>query len=240
MAEAIVLLSGGLDSATTLACAIREGRRAHALTVSYGQRHGAEIERARAIATALGAASHRVVHVDLSFLTGSALVDPGVDVPKDRSDHDIAAGVPTTYVPARNTIMLSLALAWAETLGASEIWLGVNAVDYSGYPDCRPEFLQAFEDVANRGTRAGAEGGRFRVVAPLLHASKAAIVRQAIDLGVDLAVTLSCYDPGTGGRPCGRCDACRLRARGFAEAGVSDPATGSPIRDVSDSESRES
>ena len=219
-------LSGGLDSATTLALAREAGFEAHALTVRYGQRHEVEIERAAALASALGAASHRVVLVDLAFAGGSALTDPDIAVPKGRTPAAIGAGVPVTYVPARNTLFLTLALAWAETLGARDLFLGVNAVDYSGYPDCRPEFLEAFERLAAVATKAGDEGASFRVHAPLLRMTKADIVRRAVELGLDLSLTLSCYDPSQAGRPCGACDACLLRAKGFREAGIDDPALG--------------
>jgi 7-cyano-7-deazaguanine synthase len=195
----------------------------HALTVAYGQRHAVEVERAVAIAKRLAAASHRIVTVDMSFLRGSALTDREIAVPKDRSDGEIAHGIPATYVPARNTVLLSLALAWAESLEARDLVIGVNAIDFSGYPDCRPEFLRAFEALAAAGTRAGAQGDAWHVHAPLQHATKADIVRQAVALGVPLELTISCYDPGQGGVPCGACDACLLRARGFDEAGVVDP-----------------
>lgn len=221
---AVVLLSGGMDSATTLAMAVRDGFEAHALTVAYGQRHGIEIERAGEIAKAMGAASHRVAAVDLSVPGGSSLTDPSLPVPRARSDGEIAAGIPSTYVPARNTVFLSLALSWAETLGARDLYIGVNAVDFSGYPDCRPGFLEAFENLARIGTRAGVEGEKIRVHAPLLNLSKAQIVQRAVELGVDLARTVSCYDPSPEGKPCRQCDACRLRARGFEEAGIEDPA----------------
>ena len=224
MARAVVLLSGGLDSATCLAWAVAQRFAAHALTVDYGQRHAVEIERAALIAQRLGASSHRVLPVDLSLLTGSALTDRSVEVPKGRSDGAIASGIPSTYVPARNTILLSLALAWAEVLEARDLVIGVNAIDYSGYPDCRPEFLRAFEAMAAAGTRAGVSGEPCRIHAPLVDASKAEIVRRAVALGVPLDLTISCYDPGPGGRPCRSCDACVLRARGFYEAGVADPA----------------
>ena len=224
MPRAVVLLSGGLDSATCLAWAVREEFDAHALTVHYGQRHGVEIERARRIAVALGASSHRIVDLDLTFLAGSALTDRSVAVPKGRSDETIAASIPPTYVPARNALFLTLALAWAEALGARDLVIGVNAIDYSGYPDCRPEFLRAFEALARAGTRAGVEGAPARVHAPLAALTKAEIVRRALDWGVPIAQTLSCYDPSANGTPCGACDACRPRDRGFREAGIADPA----------------
>ncbi len=223
-ARAVVLFSGGLDSATVLALAVREGFAVHALTVDYGQRHRVEIERARALAPRLGAVSHRVVRVELAALARSALTDPTQAVPRDRPEHALTSEIPPTYVPARNTVLLALALAWAESLGASDLFAGMNAVDFSGYPDCRPQFLEAFEALAHVATRSGVEGARFRVHAPLLHATKAQIVRRALELGVDLAATWSCYDPSPQGMPCGACDACRLRARGFREAGLVDPA----------------
>jgi len=226
--RAVVLLSGGLDSATTLAWAIARGFECHALTVRYGQRHELEVERARAIAQAAGAASHRVLDVDLASLGGSALTDPSLPLPRHRSPEQIGAGIPSTYVPARNTILLGIALAWAEILDARDIFLGVNAVDYSGYPDCRPAFLEAFEKLAEVGTRAGVEGGRFRIHAPLLHMTKGEIVRKAIELGVKAELTLSCYAPAPDGTPCGACDACLLRRRGFEEAGIEDPALRPP------------
>lgn len=231
MRRAIVLLSGGLDSATTLALAIREGFETHALTADYGQRHVLEVERAAAIARSLRAASHRVVGVDLSFAAGCALTDRTTPVPKSHIEDAIGTGIPPTYVPARNTILLALALSWAETLGARDLFLGVNTVDFSGYPDCRPIFLDAFEKLSRVATRAGVEGERFRVHAPLLHLSKAEIVLKALELGVDTALTLSCYDPGPDGAPCGACDACVLRARGFRDAGVRDPARRGEIRE---------
>lgn len=219
MKTAVCLLSGGLDSSACLAAARREGFRCYALTIDYGQRHRAELEAAARVARSLGAEAHRVLRLDLRAFGGSALTAE-IAVPKDA----LAPGIPVTYVPARNTIFLSLALAWAETLGAEDIFLGVNAVDYSGYPDCRPEFLRAYEEMANLATKAGVEGRqRLRLRAPLLELSKAEIVRLAVELGVDLSLTHSCYDPLAGGRPCGHCDACLLRRRGFAEAGVADP-----------------
>ena len=223
--SAVVLLSGGLDSATTLALAVERGFEAYALTVRYGQRQQLEVERAAGLAAALGAREHRVVELDLTFLSGSALVDRSVEVPVNRSaDEILAGGIPPTYVPGRNALFLSLALAWAESLGARDIFLGVNAVDYSGYPDCRPEFLEAFERLTRTATRAGVEGDPVRIHAPLMRDSKAGIVRKALALGVDVGRTLSCYRPDSAGRPCGGCDSCRLRARGFSEAGLVDPA----------------
>jgi 7-cyano-7-deazaguanine synthase len=220
---AVVLLSGGLDSATALAVARQEGYRCHALTVSYGQRHAAELEAAARVAAALGAAEHRTVHLDLRGFGGSALTGD-LDVPKDRAPEAMAAGIPVTYVPARNTVFLALALAWAEVLGSFDIFMGVNILDYSGYPDCRPEFVAAFERLADLATKAGVEGrGRFRVHTPLIRLPKADIIRLGVELGVDYALTHSCYDPGPGGAACGRCDACRLRRDGFAAAGVPDP-----------------
>jgi 7-cyano-7-deazaguanine synthase len=224
MPRAVILLSGGLDSATTLAIAVREGFACHALTVRYGQRHAHEIDRAVRMARSLGAEEHRIVDADLTFAKGSALTDPDVAVPKASAGAPIEAGIPCTYVPARNTVLLALALAYAESIGAVDLFVGVNAVDYSGYPDCRPEFLEAFESLARLATRQGVEGRGVRVHAPLLRCSKAEIVRRAVALGVELRDTLSCYDPAANGHPCGACDACRLRAKGFAEAGISDPA----------------
>jgi 7-cyano-7-deazaguanine synthase len=215
-----VLLSGGLDSYTAAAIARTEGFEIHALTVRYGQRHAHEIEAARAVAGALGVARHVELDVDLSAFGGSSLVGAG-PVPKDRPIDP--AEIPSTYVPARNTVFLSLSLAWAEALGALDIVIGVNALDYSGYPDCRPEFIQAFEHLATLATARGVQGGRFRIHAPLLALSKAEIIRRGLALGLDYGLTHSCYDPGTGGRPCGRCDSCVLRAAGFAQAGADDP-----------------
>ncbi|HUL58283.1 MAG TPA: 7-cyano-7-deazaguanine synthase QueC [Anaeromyxobacteraceae bacterium] len=220
--RAVVLLSGGLDSSTCLAVARRDGFEVHALSVDYGQRHRDELSRARRVARALGAADHRVVKVDLSAFGGSALTDPAIAVPRRRPVSRMASEIPVTYVPARNTVLLALALAHAETVGAEDVYIGVNAIDYSGYPDCRPEFLRAFERVARLATRAGVEGRPLRIRAPLVRLGKAAIVRLGTRLGVDYAMTLSCYDP-SGGKACGECDACRLRRRGFLEAGLPDP-----------------
>ena len=224
--SAIVLLSGGLDSSTCLAVARRDGFEAHALSVDYGQRHRLELDAARVVAARLAAASHRVVRVDLSALSGSALTGP-TPVPKDRPAAEIGRGIPVTYVPARNTVLLGIATAAAEASGADVVYLGINALDYSGYPDCRPEFLDAFREVARLGTKRGVEGRPIEFRAPLLRETKAGIARLAVSLGVPVAETLSCYDPvGGGGRPvlhCGRCDACLLRRRGFREAGIPDP-----------------
>jgi 7-cyano-7-deazaguanine synthase len=220
--RAVVLLSGGLDSYTAGAIAASEGFQLFALTVEYGQRHVREIGSARAVARALGVARHLELAVDLRKIGGSSLTsDEGV--PRDRLEHQIGEGIPSTYVPARNTILLSLALGWAEVVGAYDLVIGVNALDYSGYPDCRPEFVQAFETLANLATRAGVEGARFRIHTPLVAMSKADIVRRGVALGLDYGLTHSCYDPAPDGRPCGRCDSCALRARGFHEAGVADP-----------------
>ncbi len=221
--RAVVLLSGGLDSATTLAEARAAGYEAFALTIRYGQRHAVEIEAARRVARALGAARHVELDIDLRAFGGSALTAQ-IDVPKDRPDEAIAAGIPITYVPARNTVFLSLALAWAETLGAFDVFIGVNCVDYSGYPDCRPEFLRSFEELANLATQAGVEGrGRFRIHAPLLTLDKPAIIRRGLELGVDYSLTHSCYDPTEGGLACGRCDSCRIRRSAFDRLGLVDP-----------------
>jgi 7-cyano-7-deazaguanine synthase len=219
---AVVLLSGGLDSTTVLAIAREQGYAPHALSFRYGQRHAHELQAAAGVAHALGAVRHVVATIDLRIFGGSALTDADLAVPKHRDLDD--AQIPITYVPARNTVFLSFALAWAETLAASDIFIGVNALDYSGYPDCRPEYIAAFEAMANLATRAGVEGRqRLKIHAPLMHLNKAQIVREGLRLGVDYALTSSCYDPGPGGRPCRGCDACRLRARGFAEAGLADP-----------------
>jgi 7-cyano-7-deazaguanine synthase len=220
MAAAVVLLSGGLDSATAAALARHEGFALHALTVRYGQRQAAEVEAARRVAAALGALRHDVIDVDLRAFGGSSLVGDG-DVPKGRDPG--AASVPSTYVPARNTVLLSLALAYAEATAAERIVIGVNALDYSGYPDCRPEFIAAFQYLASLGTRAGLEGRAPRIWAPLQNLTKAGIIRLGLELGLDYGLTTSCYDPAPSGRPCRRCDSCQLRARGFAEAGVPDP-----------------
>ncbi len=218
MRPAVVLLSGGLDSATVLALARSGGFRCHALSVRYGQRHLAELDAAIEIAAALGAAEHRIMSVDLAGIGGSALTDPATAVPESPT-----AGIPITYVPARNTLFLALALGWAEVLGAEDIFVGVNAVDYSGYPDCRPEFIASFERLARLATKAGIEGGTLTVHAPLVHMSKAEIVRTGLRLGVDFGLTVSCYQADSAGRACGRCDSCRIRAAGFVEAGVPDP-----------------
>jgi len=222
MPRAVVLLSGGLDSATALAWAKAYDYELYALSVDYGQRHKVELERAAAVAAHLGAAEHRIVTIDLRAFGGSALT-ADIAVPKDRTDDAMAHGVPITYVPARNTILLGLALGYAETVGAFDIFIGANVLDYSGYPDCRPAFLNAFEALANLATQAGIEGGRFRIRAPLLQMTKAEIIREGIKLGVDYSLTLSCYDPDERGFACGHCDSCLLRKKGFAEAGVPDP-----------------
>jgi 7-cyano-7-deazaguanine synthase len=221
--RAVVLLSGGLDSATAAAWARGEGYLLTALSVSYGQRHAVEIDAARAVAIALGITDHVVLAVDLAAFGGSALVDPTVEVPKGRSDAEMACGIPVTYVPARNTVFLSLSLALAEARGAEAIVLGVNAIDYSGYPDCRPEYLAAFETLARLATKAGIEGHPTRILAPLVSLTKAEIIRLGHSLGVEYGLTTSCYDPLDGGWPCGRCDSCLLRAAGFAAAGLTDP-----------------
>ncbi len=217
--RALVLLSGGLDSATCLAIARAEGFDAYALSVEYGQRHAAELAAAQRVAKALGAAAHRVAHVDLGQFGGSALTDPNLAVPVE----GLEGGIPITYVPARNTIMLSIALAWAEVLEADHIYVGVNAVDYSGYPDCRPAFINAFESMANLATKAGVEGHKLHIHAPLIDLSKADIIRRGTALGVDYSLTVSCYQADDDGRACGLCDACRLRRAGFEAAGVADP-----------------
>lgn len=217
MKRAVILLSGGLDSATVLALARKQGFECYALSVDYGQRHHAELDAGQRVAQALGAREHRVVNIDLTGFGGSALTDASIAVPEQAS-----SGIPITYVPARNTIMLSLALAWAEVLHAQDIFFGVNAVDYSGYPDCRPEYVQAFERMANLATQAAVEGKPLTLHTPLLHLSKAEIIREGVKLGVDYALTVSCYQADTMGRACGRCDSCRLRREGFQSAGVPD------------------
>lgn len=217
MKKAVVLVSGGMDSATVLAIAREQGFATHALSVSYGQRHTSELEAAGHVARALGAVAHKTVTVDLRSIGGSALTDD-IDVPEAGGE-----GIPVTYVPARNTVMLSVALGWAEVLGAADIFCGVNAVDYSGYPDCRPEFIGAFERLANLATKAGVEGAGIRIHAPLIAMSKADIVREGVRLGVDFGQTVSCYRADEQGRACGHCDACRLREAGFVDAGVADP-----------------
>ena len=218
--KAVVLLSGGLDSCTAAAMAKADGYELYALTIAYGQRHAAELDAARRVAAALGVARHVVLDLDLAAFGGSSLTGDG-EVPKDRAAG--APGIPSTYVPARNTVFLALALAWAEALGAGDIFIGVNAVDYSGYPDCRPAFIEAFERTAALATKAGVEGARFRIRAPLIDLTKAEIIRRGLALGLDYRLTHSCYDPAPGGEPCGRCDSCVIRAAGFADAGVPDP-----------------
>ena len=221
---AVVLLSGGLDSATALAIAKAEGFAVHALSVSYGQRHAAELEAARLVARQLGVVRHQIAEIDLRAMGGSALT-ADIQVPRGRTAREIAGEIPVTYVPARNTIFLSYALGWCEVLGAADIFLGVNAVDYSGYPDCRPEFIRAFETLANLATKAGVEGRlHFRIHTPLIALSKAEIIRKGLELGVDYSLTRSCYAPDVAGRGCGGCDACVLRQKGFREVGIIDPA----------------
>ena len=216
--RAVVLLSGGMDSATVLAIARAEGHECHCLTVDYGQRHQAELAAAARVAHMLGAAGHRVVRIELNSFGGSALTDRGIDVPEAPTK-----GIPVTYVPARNTILLSLALAWAEVLGARDIWFGANAVDYSGYPDCRPEYMRAFEALANLATKAAVEGNRLALHTPIISLTKAEIVKRGTALGVDFAATVSCYQASADGLACGRCDACRIRRAGFETAGIADP-----------------
>ena len=222
MKRAVVLLSGGLDSTTTLAIAKHEGYEIFALSFEYGQRHRIEIDSAKQIGQSLGVREHRIAKIDLRVFGSSALTD-AIDVPKYRSDAELAGPIPITYVPARNTIFLSYALAWGETIGARDIFIGVNARDYSGYPDCRPEFIEQFEQLANLGTRAGISGERFRIHAPLIAMNKPEIIRKGEELGVDFSITHSCYDPASDGTACGECDSCRLRRRGFRDAGIKDP-----------------
>lgn len=215
--KAVILLSGGLDSATVLAMARAEGRACYTMSFDYGQRHRAELQAAERVARQLGAVEHKVIRMDLAGIGGSALTDSSIAVPEEPGE-----GIPVTYVPARNTLFLSLALGWAEVLDAQEIFIGVNAVDYSGYPDCRPEFVDAFERLANLATRAGVEGRPFSIRAPLQRLSKAQIIEEGVRLGVDYAATVSCYQADDDGRACGKCDSCRLRALGFSEAGIAD------------------
>lgn len=217
MKSAVVLVSGGLDSATTLALA-RQSFQCYGLSVDYGQRHRAELQAAARVASMLGAREHKVIKLDLTAFGGSALTDENIAVPTSPS-----SGIPTTYVPARNTIMLSLALAWAEVIGSSDIFIGANAVDYSGYPDCRPEYLKAYEAMANLATKAGVEGVRLQIHAPLVNLSKVQIIRRGVDAGVDYSQTLSCYQPTSGGLACGQCDSCRIRRKGFEDAAIADP-----------------
>jgi 7-cyano-7-deazaguanine synthase len=223
-ARAVVLLSGGLDSATVLAIARSQNFECYALSVEYGQRHSAELDAARRVAAAAGVSDHRVMRVDLAGIGGSALTDTSIAVPESPT-----TGIPVTYVPARNTIMLSLALGWAEVLAAGDIFIGVNVVDFSGYPDCRPEFIAAFARLAALATKAGVEGQPYRIQAPLISLSKAEIIREGLRLGVDYALTVSCYQADGDGRACGKCDSCRLRREGFAAAGVSDPTRYRPL-----------
>jgi len=225
---AVVLVSGGLDSATVLAIAREEGYEPYALSFRYGQRHSVELDAARRVASALGAARHVVADIDLRAFGGSALTDD-IDVPKSRSADEMGDGIPVTYVPARNTVFLSFALAWAETLGSSDVFIGVNALDYSGYPDCRPEYVAAFEQMANLATKAGVEGRQhLKVHAPLISQTKAQIIQRGLELGVDYSLTHSCYDPDPQGQACGTCDSCLLRRRGFSELGLDDPALAAP------------
>jgi len=222
MKRAVVLLSGGIDSTTTLAIARAEGYEVYALSFEYGQRHQIETQAAQRVARSLGAKEHRIAKIDLRVFGGSALTDD-VDVPKQRSETEIADGIPITYVPARNTIFLAYALAWAEVISANDIFIGVNAIDYSGYPDCRAEFIEAFESLASLATKAGVENRRFHIHTPLIKFSKAEIIRKAVQFGVDLSLTHSCYDPSPKGFACGECDSCLLRLKGFREAGLKDP-----------------
>jgi 7-cyano-7-deazaguanine synthase len=229
--RAVVLLSGGLDSATVLAIARSLGYELYALSFSYGQRHIWELEAAARVAASIGVAQHRIAKIDLRIFGGSALTDE-IEVPKGRTADEMGHGIPITYVPARNTIFLSFALAWAEVLGSSDIFIGVNALDYSGYPDCRPEFIEAFEKMAKLGTKAGVEGRQvLRIHTPLIALKKAEIIRRGIELGVDFALTSSCYDPSASGEPCGECDSCLLRRKGFRENGIDDPLRYGQVED---------
>jgi len=221
--RAVVLLSGGLDSATTLAIAREQGFACHALSLDYGQRHLAELNAAKRMARDLGVVEHKILPLSLDAIGGSALTDHSIEVPEQGGE-----GIPVTYVPARNTVFLSLALGWAEVLGAHDLFVGVNALDYSGYPDCRPEYIRAFEQLANLATRAGVEGGHLHIQAPLIDLTKAQIIREGMRLGVDYALTVSCYQADAEGRACGRCDSCRFRIQGFAEAGIADPTRYAP------------
>lgn len=223
MRSAVVLLSGGLDSATVMAIAQSQGYSVHAITFDYGQRHAVEMQCAKRIAKAMGIADHRIIHIDLRAFGGSALT-ADIDVPKDRSLADMTAEIPVTYVPARNTIFLSFALAFAEVIGSNDIFIGVNALDYSGYPDCRPQYIKAFEEMANLATRSSVQGNALHIHTPLISMTKAEIIQTGHKLGVDYGLTVSCYDPKTDGKPCGACDACQLRAKGFLEAKLTDPA----------------
>ncbi len=223
--KAVVLVSGGLDSTTVLAIARAEGYRCHTLSFDYGQRHRAELAAAEITARAHGSVEHKVIPLDLRAIGGSALTDDAIAVPEEASE-----GIPATYVPARNTVFLSIALGWAEVLDAADIFIGVNAVDYSGYPDCRPEYIQAYEAMANLATRAGVEGRAVRIRTPLIDLSKADIIRRGVELGVDYALTVSCYQASAGGEACGRCDSCRLRREGFAQAGLADPTRYLPLK----------
>ena len=222
MKRAVVLLSGGVDSATTLAIAKEEGYELFALSFRYGQRHQIEVTSAQRIAKSLGVKEHRVIEIDLRAIGGSALT-AAIDVPKNRSENEISSGIPITYVPARNTIFLSYALAWAEVINAQDIFIGVNALDYSGYPDCRPEFILQFEKLARLATKTGIEGKRYRIRAPLIDLTKAQIIAKGVKLGVQFSLTTSCYDPVPDGDACGECDSCLVRAKGFREAGIPDP-----------------
>lgn len=225
MKRAVLLLSGGLDSTTTLAIAKSQGFEVYALSFDYGQRHRHELDMAEAIAQKMGVKQHRTAKIDLAVFGGSALTEASIAVPKDRAEGEMSEGIPVTYVPARNTIFLSFALAWAEVLGADDIFIGVNALDYSGYPDCRPEFIKAYEHMANLATAAGAGGKKLTIHTPLIDLTKAQIVQKGLELGVDYSMTSSCYDPTPAGSACGHCDACQLRLKGFRENGIIDPAS---------------